>query len=475
MKINQKSLKPRCFDRALKKETTCNFTLSSFNKKGFLEQTIILPMQEGSALDKKGSFKIDLGFEDKACKSDFTSSSFNLNILETRKLKIGFTLIKDADLKKWNRLIKESLLDFDLLKRIYPVPDFGPNIPQWIFLNERLKIDKTLDKDIQTKGKVENENLNKSRSENKAQAKIIRLQEEGFDKSSGLLKDLTELKKMRIKQQLSKLFAVADKDYFKRIDKENAVGFVIFTDSDSDTENIGFIRLDQGGKGTILHELGHLLGQLKEFYQKSFQNLSSNDICSFEGVTDYCFKFKNFKGFYGSLKEDYNKWSFITRTDSIMNNSSTLNEQWIDSDTYGKVLKTLSNPKLDPEILIFSGIFNDKAFIDPEVEYITEGYLTADNSKGNLIIKLLDEKSKELYSLKISTKVSIEFIDSYNKLSTTKPLIPTPVVVALPYIKTAQSMLIIDEKTGNKIYTQNLDATIKSSNKIDLSDRIIFE
>ncbi|MCZ0932734.1 MAG: hypothetical protein OXJ52_06255, partial [Oligoflexia bacterium] len=194
--------------------------------------------------------------------------------------------------------------------------------------------------------------------------------------------------------------------------------------------------------------------------------------------TDYCFRFKDFPGFYGSLKEGYSKWGFVVRKDSIMNNSSQLNEQWMDRQTYGKSLKTLSDPRLDPEILIFSGIFNKKIFIDPELEYLAEGYLTSDNPKGNLKIKLLDKNSKELYNLKISTKVSIEFIgDSFNKLSTTQELTPAPVAVALPYMKVAKKMVVIDEETGKRVYSQSLDKNnvIITSDKPDLSDRIVFE
>ncbi|MCZ0932733.1 MAG: hypothetical protein OXJ52_06250, partial [Oligoflexia bacterium] len=272
LKINGKSYKPKCLGKV--KEIDCDFTLSAFDKRGLLEQTIILPMREKEALNKKGSFRIDFGFEDKNCKSAYTSYSFRLNIHETRKLQMGFTLIGGASSQKWKSFINDSLLDFDLLKRIYPVPDIGKNIPQWIILNKRLKVDKTLNKN------KANKNVASASKE-----KIVKLREKDLNKSSSLLKDLTELKKMRIRQQLDKLFAVAGRDYFESINKENAAGFVVFTDSGSSTENVGFIRLDQGGTGTILHELGHLLGQLNEFYQKSSQNLSANDVCHFKGRT----------------------------------------------------------------------------------------------------------------------------------------------------------------------------------------------
>lgn len=464
LSINGKKQKTKCLDRLEKKEKHCDFSLSSFDKRGILEQVIILPMREKEALDKQGSFKLDFGFENQNCRSDLNGFSFNLNIHEVRKLQVGFTLIEGASLSLWESFVQKSLLDFDLLKRIYPVPDLGLNTPQWIILNERLNIDKTSRKVSSTVDNISKE-------------KIIRLQEEDFNKTSGLLKDLVELKKMRIKQKLGKLFAVAGKDYFQKINKGNAAGFVVFTDSGASTENVGFVRLDQGGTGTILHELGHLLGQHSEFYQKNFQNLSKNDVCQFEEQVDYCFRFKDFKGFYGSLRENYEDWDFVVREKSIMDNDSQLYNQWIDRDTYGKILKTLSDPDQDPEILIFSGVFNKKAFINPELEYVAEAYLTASHPEGDLKIKILDTKSKELYSVKISTKVSIEFIDSLNKLSTTENLTPTPVVVALPYLKTAKSLTIVEEKTGQVIYSQNLEKQniIITSKKPNLSDRRVFE
>lgn len=463
IKINGISQTPKCFDEINKKEKDCNFTLNSFDTRGLLEQTVILPMGENEALDKEGSFEIDLGFENQKCKSSLTNYSFSLNIHETRKLQIGFTLIKGISSSIWEDFIESSLKDFELLKKIYPVPDIGDNTPQWIFLNQQLKTD-------------ENSKLISSSEDRENSLKIIQLEDSGLSKPSNLHKDLVELKKIRIRQQLGKLFAIADKEYFGKLYKDNVVGFVVFTENNSATENVGFVRIDQGGTGTILHELGHLLGQHNEFYRKSNQNIEKNDICRFERV-DYCFQFTNFKGFYGSLKEGYENWKFVTREKSIMGSSSDLNKQWIDRETYGKALKTLSDPKQDPELLIFSGIFNQKDFIDPELEYLNEGYLTPDNSEGDLEIKILDKNSKELHTLKISTKVSIEFIDTFNKLSTTESLSPVPIAVALPFYKESKELIVVEKSTGKKIYSQNLDEEniIISSEKPDLSNRRVFE
>ena len=160
-----------------------------------------------------------------------------------------------------------------------------------------------------------------------------------------------------------------------------------------------------------------------------------------------------------------------------MNNSEDLEEQWIDRQTYGKALKTLSDPKLDPELLIFSGIFNKKTFIEPELEYVAEGFLTSDNPKGNLKIKILDGNLKELYSLRISTKLSIEFIDnSHHKPSTTMELTPAPVAVALPYLKEGRKIVVVDEK-GDEIFAKalNENTIVRTLDKPDLTNRIVFE
>ena len=463
--INGKRYKAQCFDPQKGVKSSCDFNMSLFDSRGLLEQTVILPMGEKQALGQSGSYKIDFGFEGQTCKSQLKNYSFSLNIHKTRKLQIGFTRVEGAKSSSWKKFMQDSLQDFKLLKRSFPVPDEGANIPQWIFLDERLRPDTT-------------GSSNKQEPELSSKEKIITLQEEDFNKSIGLLKDLTNLKKMRIKQQLGKLFAIADPEYFNSINKPYIAGFVVFTKRGSYTENVGFVRIDQGGTGTILHELGHLLGQLTEFYQKRAKDISANDICHFEGKTDYCFRFKGFKGLYASLKEDYEEWGFIEKEDSIMNNSSNLNEQWIDRDTYGKALKTLSDPEKDPEILIFSGIFNKKEFIDPELEYIPEGFLTNSNPEGNLIIKILDQNNKELYGLEISTKVSIEFIDtSFSKLSRTEPLTPAPVAVALPYIEKAKNLVIVDKQTGKRIYSESLEGhgNIRFSEKPNLSKRIVYE
>ena len=467
IKIDGKKYKAQCFDKDKKIKISCDFNMSHFDSRGLFEQTVVLSMDEKSVLAKEGFYKVELGFQHKACKSEYTSYSFNLNVHKTRKLQIGFIGVDGTKDKDWKDFIQDSLNDFSFLKRTFPVPDAGDNIPQWIMLDDKLVTENT-------------QSLNQEVASDSSltKGKIIRSQEMVFDRSTNYLKDIKALKKMRIKQQLGKLFAIADKDYFSKIYRPGVAGFVVFTNRGSYTENVGFVRVDQGGTGTILHELAHTLGQLNEFYQKSSQQLSANSTCYLQGRSDYCFRFKDFKGLSSSFKEDIDKWSFITKENSIMDYSSSLNKQWIDRDTYGKVLKTLSDPELDPEILIFSGIFNSKEFIDPELEYVPEGYLTNTNPEGNLNIKILDKNNKELYNLKISTKVSIEFIDSdFNKISETQELALAPVAVALPYLDEAQKVIIIDEETGKQVYFQDLDEenVVRISSKPDLSSRTVYE
>lgn len=469
IQVNGTKFEPMCLNTEQRVEQNCYFTLNDFDTRGILEQTIILPMGTGQTLNKAGKFNFVFNpVSKKHCRNDLLSYTFHLNIHETRKLQIGFTLIDQSFISDtdWEYFIQKSLLDFNLLKKIFPVPEIGSNIPQWIVLEDKLNIDKTI------------EDKPESNQDVVAQGKIITLKESDANRPTRVLRDLVELKKMRIRQQLSKLFAVASNEYFSSIDKDNVAGFVIFTESGQATENVGFIRLDQGGTGTILHELGHLLGQLNEFYKKSNQNLAANDICNFGGKTDYCFKFKNFRGLHASLKEDYSNWRFIQRRDSIMNNSPNLEEQWTDRDTYSKALHTLSSLDKDPEIIIFSGIYNKKIFLEPDMEYLAEGFLTPSDPEGDLKVKFLDASGKELYSLQISTKVSIEFIDSFNKQSVTEDLTPAPIAVALPYFKQAKKLIVVtSDEEEKEIYSEEItDETIlPTSDKVDLSKRRVFE
>ena len=134
LKINSKNYKPKCFDTINKREKACDFSLSLFDKRGpFRASDLFCLWGVEEVLDKEGSYDIELGFEDKACRSDFTSYVFNLNVYETRKLQTAFTLIKSVDLNKWKAFMKESLLDFDLMKRVYPVADIGSNNPSMDF------------------------------------------------------------------------------------------------------------------------------------------------------------------------------------------------------------------------------------------------------------------------------------------------------------------------------------------------------
>ena len=142
---------------------------------------------------------------------------------------------------------------------------------------------------------------------------------------------------------------------------------------------IGFVRdKDKNNKsllnsGTLLHELGHLLGQRKEFY--GFKDNNSNflpddqqyqctahdlKIREQDGSFDkndypcYQFPFPNQSKYanYGFKNSQY-----IFKSKSIMGGSTDLNEQAMDRDTYITTFNHLKDPAKDPKITLISGIY----------------------------------------------------------------------------------------------------------------------
>ena len=98
---------------------------------------------------------------------------------------------------------------------------------------------------------------------------------------------------------------------------------------------MAFIREDQLNKGTLSHELTHLLGQRKEFYN----NLESPDCRPFQGIPLIgCGGYKIPKALYD---EDYEvgklSWSFVKDRLSIMDNKQGIEQLWIDRESHQRV------------------------------------------------------------------------------------------------------------------------------------------
>ena len=184
----------------------------------------------------------------------------------------------------------------------------------------------------------------------------------------GFLKDIRNLRMERAewrgKGKYDKLFAVVSKDYFLyhklhksldiQIDKEiYGVSLVpdfretlrdhllIFNHDDhpwSFLGDVAFIREDQLNKGALSHELAHLLGQRKDFY-----NLESPDCRPFQGIPLIgCGGYEIPKALYAKIVRGKLSWSFITKRLSIMDDKQYIENLWIDRESHQRVFSVMA-------------------------------------------------------------------------------------------------------------------------------------
>ena len=189
----------------------------------------------------------------------------------------------------------------------------------------------------------------------------------------GLLKDIRNLKMERAewrgKNKYDKLFAVVSKDYFlyhklhKSLDipkSEEIYGFsltpvfretlrdtlLIFNHDDhpwSFLGDVAFIREDQLNAGTLSHELAHLLGQRKDFY-----NLKSPDCRPFQGISleeiplKKCEDYRIPKALYAKIISNKLSWSFVKDRYSIMDNKQGTEQLWIDRESHQRVFSVMA-------------------------------------------------------------------------------------------------------------------------------------
>ncbi|MCZ0933487.1 MAG: hypothetical protein OXJ52_10120 [Oligoflexia bacterium] len=90
--------------------------------------------------------------------------------------------------------------------------------------------------------------------------------------------------------------------------------------------------------GTIAHELTHTLGQGRELYEKT------EDCQTFRGSPlKPCDKYKIPMSLDAWFQGNKQHWGFLKNRYSIVNSKGTIQNQWIDRETYQKALWTLSN------------------------------------------------------------------------------------------------------------------------------------
>ena len=266
-------------------ENVCYFTESDLSNQGIFK-FFPLPMNE-EILNQEGEFKISLvlypwGYsQTPAC---LKQSDFNINIIKTHNLKLGFTRIDGGknctgydpvSYKKVESFVKSDELK-DQIQSMFPVKKVSSKVLEYI-LNGR-------DLDY-IEGVCDN-----SPSVDLLKSKY------NYDKiyTEGLLSDIDLLEHIRAGNFYDKLFAIVPESYFVFHNIDPPAGIVIaprwepteyedgfwnlwglLTPLQLESEgwnlggswNVAFVKSDQKDAGTVAHELAHTLGQGRELYK----------------------------------------------------------------------------------------------------------------------------------------------------------------------------------------------------------------
>ena len=188
--------------------------------------------------------------------------------------------------------------------------------------------------------------------------------------------------------------------------------------------DVAFIREDQEDKGTLSHELAHLLGQRKDFY-----NIDSPNCKPFQGMSlKVCKEYKIPKALYTWIEDKTLLWKFIggefDKRHSIMDNKQNIKQLWIDRESHQRVFSVMAKVsrvmqenkwQAHPQLghftqnslfkkILIAGFYHKKGdkFIVPMVKafnttLFTPSYPEKLKGKGNYLTFLLrDEKENKI-------------------------------------------------------------------------------
>ena len=424
-------------------EKECYFKLSDLKEKG-IYKFFPLPMSTNFLRDRE-KVKIITGLFPKDDSEDWDclkTKSFNINTIETGKLRLSWARLKskrkkcDYKATPFSR-VKEFANSDEVLKRI---PSMFP-------------ITGVKSKAVQSssgKDYIDAEcNDDKAVSYPKVRETL------------GLLSDIDLLEQIRSVSNYDKIFAVVPGEYFRFHDGyyknrkdsnydmkyapagmmlppswEPAINTELANLMEEESEgmnlggswNVAFVRDDQVDTGTVSHELGHTLGQGRELYH-------TKERCRHfkEDTRIQCRENRIIPKFLHTGKEN-NKtfWGLSDRKKyTIMDSQPDITEQWIDRDTYQKNLWAIvsnlgfvinpwrklfqnspssSNLERPPRTLkvIVSGFYyeDEKAFVNPKIKVrktrlsTKSFYPKTENTMIPVVIFQLKERKRVLKEIK---------------------------------------------------------------------------
>ena len=464
---------------------------------------IDLPMRVGDLLDGVGSARVLIRLIPVGDFLCYDETSFKVTVWETKQLDLRFARINNKNCKLLGeyplytvgkpRTYEETYRTNTLPYRPYgsvserAVENFKLSDEVQDYLQEMLPL-------AEHDFRVYRDIINLSGHCDNAP---IRLYGPGkYSVSIGVLEDINELERQRIKKGgfESKMAAVIPMDYlsfheansYERKDAIGAVdvyGFVLHrqwytaktkflwwewsSSKSGGSSNVVFVREDSYQDGVLSHELGHSLGQGKEFYD-------SNKKCrDFKyGAEERCDQYEINRSLkFGKIELDLR---------SIMHSGKySIYQKWIDRETFQKIFvsllrednrrfastlpntplsrdKTVSrnrNVKNDP-IVIISGIYlksekseEEKFLYEPKIEIHKEGGLLMPFfEEGDIQVELKLEE-EVVYTNRLSSFAEIEFLKEGVGNHKTYKLSSVPITVSLPlkYGETADYEIVIKQ------------------------------
>ena len=451
---------------------------------------IDLPMREGELLDGVGSARVRIRLIPAEEPSCYDETSFKVTVWETKKLDLKFAKINNRNCK--------PLIEYPLYQiggyRTYEQSYNTNNLPYWPYESVS---DRTVE-NFKFSDEVQNylpELLPLARGDFRVYRDIIDLEgycdnypirryEPAFRKystSRGVLEDINRIERQRITQKgvENKMVAIVPKDYFpfhqaNSLEKEDAIGatdiygFVLHrreysahrrflwwswpSSKSGGSSSVLFVREDSYNDGSLSHELGHSLGQRKEFYEQKYKCRDFK-----YGEEKDCDKYEIGRSFkFGKIEQNLL---------SIMHSGDNpISQKWIDRDTFQKAFvylltgenrrmaPTLPNVPLNRDkavsrdeaikndpIVIISGIYlknedlkEERFLYDPKIEIHEEGgLLTPFIEEGDIQIELGLE-GKVVYTNRFSSSADIEFLKNGGESHKSYKLFSVPMTISLP-------------------------------------------
>ena len=297
------------------------------------------------------------------------------------------------------------------------------------------------------------------------------IEEEGYEEIISLALSTISLATHKILFNYDYLVGIGSEDFFTNVGvglRTGASG-IAFIGLPAPFNRVAFVRSDQENKGTLLHELAHLLGQSKDFYDsesyctahelKIEENNYSSRLChefnnenQGRAYTGYNFKNHNFaympQSIMGGLLVDSNDQPIPNQLDEL----------WMDRDTYITTFKELKNPSPDPELTLFSGIYMNGQLFNGKVSNHDAGILHPLSTEGDLRIMLKDSSGQVLSESKVPSSIDIELLsEDGGGEHITSPIVP--IVVAFPYNSQATQLVLMkvnEDDSETMVFSKDL-------------------